>query len=312
MSAISHPGLLHVDDVYCRSCGYSLRGLPRARCPECGCGFDLTKPKTVERKRGGAVARWAQSSIGLPMFLLTLTAVLLTLWAASVPMTALNPAPAWLALHEQRFRLIRWLYDQPAYTIRDCVWVYAWALLAGVAAVRMVMRIAVVLIFRVRSSRLIGDGRRWLLLLALAAMTHWACRTNMPLRLGILLSGNPLADIASPSVFRGPPIVASHAGIYPILNSRPLPILPGNTPLDDLACVWVSPDAGFCRSDDPLVNEVILPYSPFARIRFQRVGRDLFAFKVFDWGTPEVQTPPPPIVAPSDSGEGILLPTDDN
>jgi hypothetical protein len=33
----------------CRGCGYSLRGLPEFRCPECGLAFDPTDPRTMRR-----------------------------------------------------------------------------------------------------------------------------------------------------------------------------------------------------------------------------------------------------------------------
>lgn len=37
----------------CQSCGYLLRGLPKARCPECGTEFD---PEAVRRDEGGATS----------------------------------------------------------------------------------------------------------------------------------------------------------------------------------------------------------------------------------------------------------------
>lgn len=35
-------------DAWCKKCGYLLRGLPEAVCPECGRGFDLNDPKTFD------------------------------------------------------------------------------------------------------------------------------------------------------------------------------------------------------------------------------------------------------------------------
>jgi hypothetical protein len=49
---------------YCLTCGYILDGLPEARCPECGRGFDPADPETFAvRVRSGA-ATLAISLIG--------------------------------------------------------------------------------------------------------------------------------------------------------------------------------------------------------------------------------------------------------
>lgn len=40
--------------VWCRTCGYSLFGLPAGRCPECGHSFDPANPFTVTTERGVA------------------------------------------------------------------------------------------------------------------------------------------------------------------------------------------------------------------------------------------------------------------
>jgi hypothetical protein len=42
--------------MYCRKCGYELRGLTAARCPECGRPFDRNNPRTYRLRR---VSRWA-------------------------------------------------------------------------------------------------------------------------------------------------------------------------------------------------------------------------------------------------------------
>src|SRR5687767_11346256 len=47
MSSLSFPATTL--DARCRSCGYSLAGLPETRCPECGGAFDPTDPRTYSQ-----------------------------------------------------------------------------------------------------------------------------------------------------------------------------------------------------------------------------------------------------------------------
>ncbi len=42
----------------CAECGYLLRGLPTARCPECGRPFDLDDPTTFAVQNAAAKRRW--------------------------------------------------------------------------------------------------------------------------------------------------------------------------------------------------------------------------------------------------------------
>lgn len=54
-------------NTFCINCGYSLRGLSEARCPECGRVFDPSKPKTMARTpRRAALRRW----LGVPFLLM--------------------------------------------------------------------------------------------------------------------------------------------------------------------------------------------------------------------------------------------------
>lgn len=43
--------------LYCRQCGYDLRGLPQPRCPECANPFDPANPHTFRRRPVGAWVR---------------------------------------------------------------------------------------------------------------------------------------------------------------------------------------------------------------------------------------------------------------
>ena len=42
---VSHPD--YTSTATCKNCGYALRGLPVARCPECGLPFDPGNPRTM-------------------------------------------------------------------------------------------------------------------------------------------------------------------------------------------------------------------------------------------------------------------------
>lgn len=66
---------------YCTSCGYDLRALPIARCPECGRAYDPRDGRTFRRTAGrawGAALRW----YGIRLFFVVSTIVLiaLSLW----------------------------------------------------------------------------------------------------------------------------------------------------------------------------------------------------------------------------------------
>jgi hypothetical protein len=63
---------------YCRKCGYSLRGLSGAKCPECGGTFDLADPRSFSKRPPGSRRRQRV----LRTFV---AALLLALAAASVP-----------------------------------------------------------------------------------------------------------------------------------------------------------------------------------------------------------------------------------
>src|SRR5689334_14789076 len=70
----------------CWECGYSLRGLAEARCPECGRRFDPADERTMNM--GGEVrqlARFLMKPPGWVTHLLTGLAVLMSLWAAAAP-----------------------------------------------------------------------------------------------------------------------------------------------------------------------------------------------------------------------------------
>lgn len=68
------------DTGYCASCGYNLRGLAEARCPECGVPFD------PDALRYGSVA-WCKTAISYLR-----TAAFVQVVAGCVMLTALNPA----------------------------------------------------------------------------------------------------------------------------------------------------------------------------------------------------------------------------
>ena len=62
---------------YCRKCGYALRGLSEARCPECGRGFDPGNPRTTRRRPPRRGMRWVWRA---GFALLTLVLLLAGAW----------------------------------------------------------------------------------------------------------------------------------------------------------------------------------------------------------------------------------------
>src|SRR5216110_73209 len=70
----------------CWECGYSLRGLTEARCPECGRPFDPADERTMNMGQDvRRLARFLMKPPGWMMHVLTALAVLMSLWAAAVP-----------------------------------------------------------------------------------------------------------------------------------------------------------------------------------------------------------------------------------
>jgi hypothetical protein len=70
----------------CWECGYSLRGLPTPRCPECGRPFNPADPLTMNMGvEVGAMARQFMRPPGWPLHLLTKAAVIMSLWACVAP-----------------------------------------------------------------------------------------------------------------------------------------------------------------------------------------------------------------------------------
>src|SRR4051812_6279677 len=71
----------------CWECGYPLRGLASNRCPECGRPFDPADATTMNMGRSvGGLSKWLMRPPGWPLHVLMAVAVLLSLWAAVVPL----------------------------------------------------------------------------------------------------------------------------------------------------------------------------------------------------------------------------------
>ena len=80
------PGALRGPIGLCLDCGYSLRGLPTPRCPECGREFDPLDPKTMNMGRElSALAKWVLGPIRWPLSFLTWGAIAFSLWSARLP-----------------------------------------------------------------------------------------------------------------------------------------------------------------------------------------------------------------------------------
>jgi hypothetical protein len=83
----------------CLTCNYSLRGLPTARCPECGREFDPMDPATMNMGRElSATAKWVLGPVRWPVNLATWAALLFALWFARLPGGQIRSSPALLIL----------------------------------------------------------------------------------------------------------------------------------------------------------------------------------------------------------------------
>src|SRR5438046_10691950 len=70
----------------CLGCGYSLRGLVCARCPECGRSFDANDPWTLRlRDRPGWLLRWLMRRPSFVGRALPTIAVAALAWGTSTP-----------------------------------------------------------------------------------------------------------------------------------------------------------------------------------------------------------------------------------
>ncbi|MFI5382066.1 MAG: HEAT repeat domain-containing protein, partial [Tepidisphaerales bacterium] len=81
------------DSALCRNCGYSLRGLQSAACPECGQAFDPADPKTMNLGRPLGWFGWLMlRPIGWPLTVLPWVIAGLLFWTSGLPSPTMHPS----------------------------------------------------------------------------------------------------------------------------------------------------------------------------------------------------------------------------
>jgi len=172
----------------CLNCGYALRGLQEPRCPECGREFDPTDPNTFcYGGFGERLKRHLSEPIGWAIHLLAITGAVLLMIGAVVPeepkgLFRCNVAGA-----------LAWLFVGVIWIPRLLLWL----ILTG--------------------SRPGARHGWWHWLVAPAAFIGMVvvCECNLPVRVGIMISRQPLEALAQEaSGSPGVPILRCTAGVY--------------------------------------------------------------------------------------------------
>lgn len=234
----------------CWECGYSLKGLPTPRCPECGRPFDPADERTMNMggEVGGLAGRLMRPP-GWSLHLLAAVAVLMSLWAAATPMPSGHVGTVVLRL---------WRTFTPPYggssplptllmielpEIRYLYAFAAWALVAVMWWARRVVRGVVVWRVTGLPPAKFAYWRRWLVPYFVLLATVLCCLTPAPVLLGFWAS-KPWIDAARRQAVAGQtPLRVRWVGIYPAI--RPEQGTPPFATVADPDIVTISGWGGF-------------------------------------------------------------------
>lgn len=179
----------------CWECGYSLRGLPAPRCPECGRVFDPADETTMNMgTEVGPARRWLMRPPGWPMHVLTAGAVLVSLWACAAPLArgGLTDVLAELMTH---FRLY-WYWREVGNMMADiglaqCRFLIAatiWLVVGVIWVARRLARGITVKWLSKQKAATFAYWRRWLVTPMVFGLTVLICRSNFPVWAGFWVS----------------------------------------------------------------------------------------------------------------------------
>jgi hypothetical protein len=210
----------------CWECGYSLRGLPANRCPECGRPFDPVDETTMNMGRDvRGLVRWLMRPPGWPIHVLTGVAVVMSLWAAAVPvprgrfvdMIAYMASEwghwggviDWDGWRDWQSPYTRFLYGAVLWTMVIVCWV-ARRVARGVTVKRVAKQRAAPFAY----------WRRWLVVPVVFGLTTWVCTTRGPAYVGFWVS-KPWLDRVAVDVGaqRGGRVYRRMVGIYPPMRN---------------------------------------------------------------------------------------------
>jgi hypothetical protein len=218
----------------CWECGYSLRGLETARCPECGRKFDPRDEATMNMGRKvQRLVRWLMRPPGWPMRLLTAMAALTSVWAAATPMSRGHLAVlscrlligdefAWRRLSNQ----MHLLGSSDAHYL---IGLLLWLIVAAAWTFRRIARGITVRRLSNQKPATFAYWRRWLFTPLTLGATLIACWTRIPVVMGFWLSKPALETVVKDvrALPRPPSMTSGHQpsnwiGIYPPWDLSPI------------------------------------------------------------------------------------------
>jgi hypothetical protein len=186
----------------CVECGYSLRGLTSAKCPECGREFDAADERTMRtpgKRRIQLVYAFISFLAGWPAILLALVGTILTLWLAAMPPLRINGG-----IQRNHYQ-----YAMPyrEFTVASRAATLSWAAAACLVYLDLMMRQR----RTVRGGR--TNGRRWnFLLIGLLVATLALPATDLPMYIAFRLSHTALEKLIDSST----PIAGlGRVGLFP-------------------------------------------------------------------------------------------------
>lgn len=169
----------------CWECGYSLRGLPMPRCPECGRGFNPADETTMNMGvEVGTAKKWIMRPPGWPFHVLTLGAVLLSLWACVMPAPTDVFVDPIVDIFVTRFgiRRLPWgtMLRLESPMQRFLVGFCLWSLIAATWITRRIARGITVKRLSKHKAAPFAYWRRWLVTPVIFGLTVLICRTSVP------------------------------------------------------------------------------------------------------------------------------------
>jgi len=184
----------------CWECGYSLRGLPTPRCPECGRPFNPADPLTMNMGvHVSPLAQWFMRPPGWPIHLLTAAAVIMSLWACVAPTRPnafVDHLTRMYAFSSMPFGYSSVWDDLPWRTMfsvsnpleRFCIAGSLWLLIAAIWIVRRTARGITVKRLSQQRAATFAYWRRWLITPVIFGATIVICRTSLPTYAGFWCS----------------------------------------------------------------------------------------------------------------------------
>jgi hypothetical protein len=260
----------------CWECGYSLRGLPTPRCPECGRPFDPADETTMNMGiTVGPLKRWLMRPPGWPLYLLTGLATLISLWAAAAPtypgvfVDTLGRFGNWDSASDFSQPEGRFLWGALLWTIMLAIWTLR----------RLARGITVVRLSRQKPAPFAYWGR-WLCPLITFLVTVLCCLTQLPMLGGFWLSRASLNAAVNQS---GPTHPKSHwIGIYPLTFDQLTAIESHNGQKWIFLWDYANSDPGGFVHCNPGVKPEELAAIPSyyrRRVRFKRIAENWYTFR---------------------------------